>query len=494
MANKKNDEQDGVWRTVGGRRIFIKKGQDLKSAMAESGKFGKTRTQNKNRYKIKYNKEKLNKGLQKNIDRKKESEYKLYKRAKENPDSITPMEENSTDWQRLEKQYNNFESGKYSKEYKDELHIHQEEITHSVITNKEMEELYKSGKFDDDYIRWTNQKLEESIKSKDNQTINFVDNEDRYGKDGKPLNVSLNKYIDKDGKLSPEREALHQEIINSYFEGKYPVPDGEDKVYYMTGGGAGTGKSRFVGDTEKYYGKDFGAYKADEKNDITLFKGNMIKLDADDIKKKLGLNPDDESSAGYFHGESSALVKRITAIAQERGYNVMLDGTGDGGIGGWDEDKKKWTGMIGKIKNAKEKGYKVYANYGTVSIEEALERNWYRYLDAKIDGVPSRLVSPDEVVRTHSKVSQILPELSKNFDGVKLYDTSGKEPKLMASGGNGKSIDQNIELSYNKEYQAFLKKAGYNPNDYKDYYKDRLKEEEVWIEKRKREREQQMKK
>lgn len=30
----------GVWRTVGGRRIFIKDGQDLSSAMKASGKFG----------------------------------------------------------------------------------------------------------------------------------------------------------------------------------------------------------------------------------------------------------------------------------------------------------------------------------------------------------------------------------------------------------------------------------------------------------------------
>ena len=35
----KYDESDGVWRTVGGRRIFIKTGQSLESAMKESGKF-----------------------------------------------------------------------------------------------------------------------------------------------------------------------------------------------------------------------------------------------------------------------------------------------------------------------------------------------------------------------------------------------------------------------------------------------------------------------
>ena len=34
-----SDDIGGVWRTVGGRRIFIKDGQDLASAMKESGKF-----------------------------------------------------------------------------------------------------------------------------------------------------------------------------------------------------------------------------------------------------------------------------------------------------------------------------------------------------------------------------------------------------------------------------------------------------------------------
>ena len=29
----------GVWRTVGGRRIFIKDGEDLATAMKRSGKF-----------------------------------------------------------------------------------------------------------------------------------------------------------------------------------------------------------------------------------------------------------------------------------------------------------------------------------------------------------------------------------------------------------------------------------------------------------------------
>ena len=35
----KYDDGDGVWRTVGGRRIFIKTGQSLPDAMKQSGKF-----------------------------------------------------------------------------------------------------------------------------------------------------------------------------------------------------------------------------------------------------------------------------------------------------------------------------------------------------------------------------------------------------------------------------------------------------------------------
>ena len=37
----KYNETDGVWRTIGGRRVFIKTGQSISDAMKESGKFNK---------------------------------------------------------------------------------------------------------------------------------------------------------------------------------------------------------------------------------------------------------------------------------------------------------------------------------------------------------------------------------------------------------------------------------------------------------------------
>lgn len=43
-------KENGVWRTVGGRRIFIKEGQDLASAMKESGKFSNKQIEDKKDY------------------------------------------------------------------------------------------------------------------------------------------------------------------------------------------------------------------------------------------------------------------------------------------------------------------------------------------------------------------------------------------------------------------------------------------------------------
>ena len=37
------NDSDGVWRTIGGRRVFIRNGQSLSSAMKASGKFKKSK-------------------------------------------------------------------------------------------------------------------------------------------------------------------------------------------------------------------------------------------------------------------------------------------------------------------------------------------------------------------------------------------------------------------------------------------------------------------
>lgn len=137
---KKFNEDDGVWRTISGRRVFIKEGQSLSDAMKESGKFktqskkGKTNKYIEKNKKLEEMKKMVNEQYEKDItdarmtgnDKLEESakksrteqlrdieklqkenryEYNLYKQAMENPDSIDPMTENSTDWEALERKY-----------------------------------------------------------------------------------------------------------------------------------------------------------------------------------------------------------------------------------------------------------------------------------------------------------------------------------------------------------------------------------------------------
>lgn len=63
--------EDGVWRTVGGRRIFIKEGQSLTEAMKESGKFKNSNNQLNNRKNlVSYIKEQIDVDLEKAITEK----------------------------------------------------------------------------------------------------------------------------------------------------------------------------------------------------------------------------------------------------------------------------------------------------------------------------------------------------------------------------------------------------------------------------------------
>lgn len=58
------DDIGGVWRTVGGRRIFIKDGEDLETAMKNSGKFKKEEIKNKDDDKKETNKNIIDKNTE----------------------------------------------------------------------------------------------------------------------------------------------------------------------------------------------------------------------------------------------------------------------------------------------------------------------------------------------------------------------------------------------------------------------------------------------
>lgn len=197
------------------------------------------------------------------------------------------------------------------------------------------------------------------------------------------------------------------------------------------------------------------------KDDLLLKKTDfpinpdVVIVDSDEIKKMFpDFDKNDVKSASYFHEESSAVAKRIVRIAQDNNYNVLLDGTGDGGL----------KGLRKKIKDAKERGYKIKACYGTCSMEEALIRNQKRYDGAIARGEVARRVPEKEVLKTHKKVSALLPEVASEFDSVEVYDFNDfNNIKHIATGGSGKPLTPTKE--YEKEYNEFLEKAKVKINE-----------------------------
>ena len=236
---------------------------------------------------------------------------------------------------------------------------------------------------------------------------------DRYMIDGKKN--SLTEHMDLNGKLSPEREALHKKIIDDLLKGKVPV-EGQATMT-MLGGGPASGKSSVM--------------NPDTSNDK-----HAVTVDPDAIKSLLPgykeMAAQDERAADFFHEESSALAKRFAEVAYSENLNVVYDGTGDG------SEKS----VAKKINGAKAAGYRTEAKYVSIDTEEAVRRNQKRYDDAKAKGETPRLPPVEMVVETHMKCTDISVAMAKEFDHIEIWDNNGAkgQQKLIATGGDGKGL------------------------------------------------------
>ena len=226
---------------------------------------------------------------------------------------------------------------------------------------------------------------------------------------------SLEKHLDKDGTLSPEREALHRKIIDEMLEGKVPV-EGQATMT-MLGGGPASGKSSVMSsDTSK--------------------DPYAVTIDPDAFKEKLPgyaeMAARTDKAADFYHEESSMLAKRFAEVAYHENYNAIYDGTGDGSV----KNVQK------KIAAAREHGYRVEAKYVTVDTEEAVRRNRERYKAAKADGKIPRGVGKKTLRKIHAKVSDISVTCAKDFDHIEIWDNNGRkgQQKMIAVGGNGKNL------------------------------------------------------
>lgn len=247
-----------------------------------------------------------------------------------------------------------------------------------------------------------------------------VDKRDRESVYGATMKANTNE----NGEWTAEREALHSKIIDNTFNG-VKKPKGKPVTTFM-GGGPASGKSYVV----KKEGGRLGLPSKDER----------VLVDPDECKKPL---PEyDEDNPGPVHEESSALAKRIAKIAQENGYNALVDGTGDTSV----EKMRK------KIKQARDAGHTVNGVYVFKPVEKAIIDNFAR----------DRTVDPKMLVETHQTISKMFPEIAGDFDDIKLYANMkfGEPPVLIARGGKGREL----EIVNKDLYKQFLANADYQFN------------------------------
>lgn len=247
---------------------------------------------------------------------------------------------------------------------------------------------------------------------------------------------TINKYLNPDGTLTPERAALHEKIIQNMFKGKKPKGPGEPKTLYFLGGGSASGKGSFTKpETAAGYGMP-------DKNAVTVVDADALKDELPEYNANSDTGTTDRRKAANFaHEESSALAKRAIEAAYANGFDVTLDGTGDSGA-------KK---VIKKIEEARAHGYRVEGHYCTADINEALRRNVERAKKEK------RLVDKDSVIGIHKDVSRIFEEIAPHFDSIDLWDHDGPTPRLVATCERGGQI----QIKDEKLWKKFKDKANY---------------------------------
>lgn len=231
-------------------------------------------------------------------------------------------------------------------------------------------------------------------------------------------------------RLTPERAAIHEEIITSKIKGK-PSQDNPEMI--IMGGGGGAGKGTLI---------DSG--KIRDMPD----KDTRVHIDADEIKMEI---PDygrfvDEGRktevAGWTHEESSMIGKEVQRRAIAQRSHILLDGTGDSS-----EDS-----LRKKIEGPRAAGYKVRGEYVTAPTLQAWEQNV---------GRASRgargLVPPGALVEAHKSVSRIVPKMATEFDEFQLWDSSGGRGNqvVVASATRGGTL----RVRDRARYRTFLDKA-----------------------------------
>lgn len=214
-------------------------------------------------------------------------------------------------------------------------------------------------------------------------------------------------HTNKKGEYTPERLALHKEIINNIKKEAVCISK-EKPIAILTGGKPGSGKSYFL--------KNYAPY---------LLGPQLFKIDADAIRESLpeytGWN------AEKTHMEASDIVKQLLDdIGTSCKYDIIYDGTMN--------KAKKYIELIKKLKKL---GYETYIIYMDVPDEVSQKRVLERYQRT------GRFVPPFVLQEIYDAGNKSFKEIKDTVTGYMVVD--GVTGKITETGGKPMPTERDYE-------------------------------------------------
>jgi len=226
------------------------------------------------------------------------------------------------------------------------------------------------------------------------------------------------------GTVSPERQALHREIIQRALDKAPPADPNKRPIAVLTMGGTASGKTTML-------------------QSAGIPQDAFVQVNADDIKEELPeyqtLADGDrsrgrsyKSAAAAVHEESSMVAKALRAAAMEQRRDLIFDGTG--------RNADSYTKLI---KELKAKGYEVHVMMTDLDADEGVKRANVR---AERTG---RWVNEEFVRDCYQSIPPNFERVARAADGFELYDKHGGpgEDRVVWSKSEGK------ETVFDQEYK-----------------------------------------
>lgn len=214
--------------------------------------------------------------------------------------------------------------------------------------------------------------------------------------------VEKGGHVQPDGSYTPERVALHRQILAQLLSPEavaQATPDaGEPPTMTLLGGRGGSGKSWLTRPPT-------GPVDAER----------AFYINSDDIQAML---PDYETwKAGLYHEEASHIAGLAKEIAREAGLSLVLDAT------------MRSPKFAKDIAAFREKGYRVEAHYMFAAPHQAAERAVGRFMRG------DRYVPPAYSLSSTTNEASF-DQVKDSTDRWSIWDNTGTAPKLYTRGGD----------------------------------------------------------